>query len=265
LSSLFSLFSIFQHGIRLGFLPLFLCLDLQHTCAPPATYSTSSASCSSPRRESGFCASPPPRSGRAASEIWPVPPRVGLQRAGPPRSAPRRPQEGGAKSAATHPAVAGSNAKPPASSRPTVASSVAASPSSIHLPLHRSVASSPGSDHHHPRSAPVNADLRCHHPPAWTTLQDFDPALASPLGPLLLLLGPSRSAHIAAAAQHIDSGPRRHLIRPTCPASTLIHLCLHNGYSIGRRHRHRCFSRHRRRSGRLGYGPLHPSGRRRLP
>jgi hypothetical protein len=151
LSSLFSLFSIFQHGIRLGFLPLFLCLDLQHTCAPPATYSMSSASCSSPRRESGFCASPPPRSGRAASEIWPVPPGVGLQRAGP-----RRPQAGGAESAA--------------------------SPSSIHLPLHRFVASSPGSGHHHPRSAPVNADLRCHHPPAWTTLQDFDPALASSLG-----------------------------------------------------------------------------------
>jgi hypothetical protein len=99
---------------------------------------------------------------------------------------------------------------------------------------------------------------------------DYTPGLRPSVGittggrtPLLLLLGPSRSAHIAAAAQHNDSGPRRHLIRPTCPASTLIHLCLHNGYSFGRRHRHRCFSRHRGRSGRLGYSPLHPSGRRR--
>jgi hypothetical protein len=155
-----------------------------------------------------------------------------------------------------------------------VASSVAASPSSIRPLLHRSAASSPGSGHH-PRSAPLDAGLCRHHPLAWTPLQDFDPALASPLGAERLCsfcLDPA----VQQIGPHSCSSPA-HRLRPSAPPDLAhlssfsldpaqIHLCLCHCYSFGRRRRHRCFSRCRRRFGRLDCGPLHLSGCcRRLP
>jgi hypothetical protein len=75
-------------------------------CVPPATCSTPSVSCSSPRRESDFCAPPPPRFGCTASKIRPVPPRVGLQRVGPALRRPPASRPALVRPASVHPTPA---------------------------------------------------------------------------------------------------------------------------------------------------------------